>query len=234
MRKYLGLMAVAMLVIVVLALASCGGSGSRRIIASPTPGDFYLPLVGGADTGEWGLVYNETTLRFGWFNSADDIGAFDETSGGGMAIPGGCYITNGPDSLDTDADGNPDFFYVGMRQLASYAANTDVFSGGSVADPGKIGGAWYFPDELVVDPYIVLFIPISQNLANGTGVAIYRWVATNQTMADQTAGYWSFVGMGSVDNDPLSLGRKVVVFNWSGSLGMFAAVVSIHGSGSGS
>ena len=27
MRKYLGLMAVAMLVIVVLALASCGGSG---------------------------------------------------------------------------------------------------------------------------------------------------------------------------------------------------------------
>ncbi len=233
MRKYLGLLAVAMLVIVALALASCGGSGSRRIIASPTPGDFYLPLVGGADTGEWGLIYNTATLRYGWFNSAEDIGAFDEVSGGGMAIPGGAYVTAGPDSLDTNADGYPDFFYVGMRQLASFAANNDDFRGGSVATPAKIGGAWYFPDSLVFDPYIVLFLPISQNLAKGTSVAVFRWVTYTTVASDQTAGYWSYVGMGSVDNDPLNLGKKVVVFNWSGSLGMFAAVVTIHSSGSG-
>jgi hypothetical protein len=231
MRKYLGLLAVVVLVIAALALSSCSGSGSRRIVPQGTPGDFYLPLIEGCSTGEFGLVYNDTTLRFGWFDAASDLGSFDETSGGGMAIPAGAYVTSSPASFDSTGDGNPDFFYEGMRGLSSLAANNDDFRGGSVVEPAKIGGAWYYPDELVFDPYIVLFIPISQNMADGSSVAVYRWVDYNMTAADQVAGYWSYVGMGSVDGDPLNLGHKVVVFNWSGSLGQFCTVVTVHSEG---
>jgi hypothetical protein len=233
MRKYLGLLAVAVLIIAALALSSCSGSGSRAITWLPTPGGVYLPLIEGCDTGQWPLVYDADALRFGFFDVTDDLGSFDENaSGGGMAIPAGAYVTSAPSSFDTTGDGNPDFFFVGMRALASYAAENDDFRGGAVANPGKIGGAWYYPDELVFDPYIVLFIPISQNMANGSNVAIYRWVSYGMVAADQAAGYWSYVGMGSVDDDPLAMGRKVVVFNWSGSLGQFCAVVEIHTGGS--
>jgi hypothetical protein len=234
MRKYLGLLAVAVLIIAALALSSCSGSGGRAITWLPTPGGYYLPFIEGCDTGQWPLIYDDTALRYGWFDVTDDLGSFDETSGGGMAIPAGAYVTSFPPAYDTTGDGNPDYFFVGMRGLASYAAENDVYTGGMLSEPAKIGGAWYYPDELVFDPYIVLFIPISQNLANGTSVAIYRFYGYYAVATEQNAGYWSYVGMGSVDDDPLSLGTKVVVFNWSGSLGQFAAVVEVHSGGSGS
>jgi hypothetical protein len=230
MRKYLGLLAVAVLIIAALALSSCSGSGGRAITWLPTPGGVYLPVIEGCDTGQWPLSFDETNDLWGWFNVTDDLGSFDETSGGGMAIPAGAYVNSWPDSFDTNADGHPDFFFVGMRGLANYAAEND---GGIPTDYGKIGGAWYYPDELVFDPYIVLYIPISQNIVNGTNLGVYRWVGYGTVATEQTAGYWSYVGMGSVDDDALNLGRKVVVFNWSGSLGQFCVAVDMHSSGSG-
>ena len=232
MRRYFGLLAVAVLV-TALALASCSGSGSRRIIAMPTPGDYYLPIVGAADTGTFALVYNETTKRWGWFNSADGVGAFETSAGGGMAVPGGSYVTGAPPDFDEDGDGWADFFWVGIRPLTSEAANNDTYVGGFIANPAKIGGAAYIPPDLVFDDYIVLFIPISQNLAIGTSVAVFKYITSSAVAADQSAGYWNFVGNGSVDYSPLSDAFKVVVFNWNGTLGQFAAVISLHSSGGG-
>ncbi|OGK08578.1 MAG: hypothetical protein A2Y63_02250 [Candidatus Riflebacteria bacterium RBG_13_59_9] len=233
MRRYFGLLAVAVLVIGVLALASCSGSGSRRIIAIPTPGDYYLPIVGAADCGTFALGYNEDTEDWAYFDSADDVGAFEDVSGGGFAIPGGSYVTAAPEFFDEDGDGYADFFYAGIRGLTTEAANNDLYSGGFISNPGKIGGAAYIPAGLTFDPYIVLFIPISQDLANGTSVAVFYYTTSSYVAGDQISGYWSFVGYGSVDDSPAYEGQKVVVFNWSGGLGQFCAVVSVHSSGYG-
>ena len=234
MRKYSGLLAFAALLLAVLLLASCHGSGSRALIGIATPGTTYLPLMGSADIGPVYLSYNDVTKRWAWFNSVDAIGAWEETAGGGLAIPGGAYVTSAPAWFDSDEDGWADFFNVGVRPLSTLAAGSDLYQGGFMANPTKIGGATFIFDAFVFEPYAVLYIPISVNLANGTSVAVYRWVTSSAFAADQSAGYWSFTGgYGQVDADVLGLGRKVVVFNWNGQLGQFAAVISQHYSGGG-
>ncbi len=233
MRKYFGVLSVAVLIIAALALAGCSGSGSRRVIDMFTPGDYYLGAVGYADTGDIALGYNDVTDRWAYFDSANDIGAFDDVSGGGVAIPGGSYVAAGPAFFDTNEDGWADFFSVWIRGITAEAANNDDFRGYYMANPGKIGAAAYGPESLVFDQYCVLFIPIWQNLANGTSVAVYRYVDYGAFSADQASGYWSYAGMGSVDDDPSGFGTKVVVFNWAGELGQFCAAVSVHSSGYG-
>ncbi len=229
MRKYFGVLSVAVLIIAVLALASCSGSGSRRVIDIFTPGDYYLGTVGYADTGDFALGYNDVTDRWAYFDSANDIGAFDDISGGGVAIPGGSYVVAGPAFFDTNEDGWADFFNVWMRGITAEAANNDDFRGYYMDNPGKIGAAAYGPEGLVFDEYCVLFIPIWQNLANGTSVAVYHYVYPVVSQAPER-GFWSYAGMGTADDGPS--GGKVVVIH-STVLGQFCAAVSVHSSGYG-
>ena len=235
MRKYYGVLSVAVLIIAALVLASCSGSGSRRVIDMYTPGDYYLGTVGYACSGDIALTYNAVTERWAYFDSANDIGTFDDVSGGGVAVPGGSYVTAAPAFFDTDEDGFADFFNVWIRGITSEAANNDDFRGYYINNPGKIAAAAYGPESLVFEPYVVLFIPCWQNLANGTLVPVFRFTEPGGPFsADQTGGYyWSYAGMGSVDDDPSGYGTKVIVFNWSGELGQFCGAVSVHSSGYG-
>lgn len=213
MRKFNALIVVAVLLTIVMVVASCGTGGGRSSIKGVGYGAGYLAAFDTADTGLILLGSDGLTPATGGFftgSSGDGLGILDTGTGAAVFIFYDTYVV-GPGNVN-----RPGSFDLEFTKLPASVANSDSGLGGNV----KIGGMtvrtipvgdFYFDNDANLGNgfggFINVTIPVGVALANGTAVGIYSWNGSS----------WSFEVASAVNNGLVTFGAD--------ETGMFAVTI---------
>lgn len=218
MRRLFAIFFVLLVAGFVISVASCSGSGGRRSLPLPPSFFDFYPEFTGADSGMVNLTVMEGAA---YYNGESDLGAFDDTTGGGFAFVDEQTYFYGLDANDTNGDGFMDWVAVSMRALPAEAINTPYASGYAL-----IGGADYLPHELGVGGFI-FYLPINQAFANVSSVEVATWVP---------GGSWHFFGTFPVslhpDQTKFPNFRVIEIRDYLGNLGALGVFIPYHSQGS--